>query len=350
VKKAWKWALVVLGIPALCVAILWIDSYYRAVAAIRAEDARLEKDIAAFRARLKFDLPIGAAYLRGKVSPPWSFHDHPDPFNPADGHTGQWPTLLRLAADRDGLTTYPGRPPVPEEVRPGDAEMSSLVLILRTVRHCGFNARELGYQFEIRTLLQLESVLSKGLPASELRRVADFLDRAMASRSTFADSVEAEYLMDRAEVLRVLHLKADPNGRILRAPGWRDFFSWRIFLVKCIRQLDDDFALLRANDPYVVRFEKRSDLTRSFLRESSREQSWNDRNALGWWTVARVGVAVSLFRAERGRNPAKLDELVPDYLPRIPLSPVHGDALRLNDGVVIATVGPEFAITWPLRD
>src|SRR6185436_18548110 len=99
------WALVLLGIPALCVAVLWLDSYYRAVAAIRAEDDRLAKDIAAFRTRWNPTLPVDGSYLLGSAAAPLSFHHEADPWRLEEGHTGWTGFRQRINLDRWGLST-----------------------------------------------------------------------------------------------------------------------------------------------------------------------------------------------------------------------------------------------------
>ena len=63
-----------------------------------------------------------------------------------------------------------------------------------------------------------------------------------------------------------------------------------------------------------------------------------------------MAAAIALFRAERDREPDKLEDLVPDYLPKIPLSPCHNDALRFHDGSVFAYIGPEYSLEWSLRN
>jgi hypothetical protein len=365
VKKAWKWALVVLGIPALSLVVLWIDSYYRAVAAIRAEDERLAKDIAAFRARLHPGLPVNDAFLAGSAVAPLSFYQGAEPAKLEEGHSGHQNFHLMLRCDLSGLSKPAPGLKAPESIQPGDAELSGLALTFRTIRECGYKSRLIGYEFETAALWKLEPILAaKLLPQADIRRIAGQLDRAMAARPTFADSVEAEHLMDRAEVLRVLHLKADPTGFIRRPPNWREFFSWRILLVKCLRQLDDDFSALRSG-PSDVKFEKRTELTRSELREPTNHPRWYDLNSLGLWTLARVGTAIVLFRAEKRREPQRLQDLVPDYLPSIPKNPIHDDELgyvpsipngprqdRINGpvyGIVFAHVGPEFSLEWSVQ-
>jgi hypothetical protein len=58
--------------------------------------------------------------------------------------------------------------------------------------------------------------------------------------------------------------------------------------------------------------------------------------------LARSAVALIAFKAKTGGYPDKLDALVPEYLPRVPLDPFSGRSLRLKrdgDGVLIYSVG-----------
>ncbi len=59
-----------------------------------------------------------------------------------------------------------------------------------------------------------------------------------------------------------------------------------------------------------------------------------------------VMVAVERFRRQQGRWPESLNELVPEFLARLPTDPCNGFPLcyrRLKDGVVIYSVGADGA-------
>jgi hypothetical protein len=58
---------------------------------------------------------------------------------------------------------------------------------------------------------------------------------------------------------------------------------------------------------------------------------------------AKVGMAVERYRRAQGHWPDTLVDLVPTYLPQVPLDPFTGKELsyrRLDDGVVVYSVGP----------
>jgi hypothetical protein len=62
--------------------------------------------------------------------------------------------------------------------------------------------------------------------------------------------------------------------------------------------------------------------------------------------LARAALALMAYRAKTGAYPDKLDALVPEYLPRVPLDPFSGRPLRLKrdgTGVVIYSVGRDLA-------
>jgi hypothetical protein len=66
-----------------------------------------------------------------------------------------------------------------------------------------------------------------------------------------------------------------------------------------------------------------------------------DRAGLG---CALAMIATERYRLTNMRWPRGLEELVPTYLPNVPLDPFSGKELRyhrLNDGVVIYSVGPD---------
>ena len=59
---------------------------------------------------------------------------------------------------------------------------------------------------------------------------------------------------------------------------------------------------------------------------------------------ARVGLAAERYRLKEGQLPDTLDELVPGYMPQLPLDPFDGKPLRfrhLDKGYVIYSVGQD---------
>ncbi len=60
---------------------------------------------------------------------------------------------------------------------------------------------------------------------------------------------------------------------------------------------------------------------------------------------ARIAIAVERFRAKNGSLPAKLTELAPRYLRKIPIDPISGKLPRYkttpNAGVIIYSIGAD---------
>ncbi|WP_294508033.1 hypothetical protein [uncultured Victivallis sp.] len=63
--------------------------------------------------------------------------------------------------------------------------------------------------------------------------------------------------------------------------------------------------------------------------------------------VVRTGLAVELFLRKYGRLPQKLDELVPEFLPAVPVNPLSGNPLRFEAGTLEYTpAGSETVETY----
>ena len=63
--------------------------------------------------------------------------------------------------------------------------------------------------------------------------------------------------------------------------------------------------------------------------------------------VVRTGLAVELFSRKYGRLPQKLDELVPEFLPAVPVNPLSGNPLRFEAGTLEYTpAGSETVETY----
>ena len=60
--------------------------------------------------------------------------------------------------------------------------------------------------------------------------------------------------------------------------------------------------------------------------------------------AADAAIAVELFRRKHGKLPETLEELVPDFLPQLPLDPFDGQPLRFlvrDDAYVIYSIGAD---------
>ena len=60
--------------------------------------------------------------------------------------------------------------------------------------------------------------------------------------------------------------------------------------------------------------------------------------------VAQLAIAVAVYHIGENRFPARLEEVVPKYLPQIPPDPFTGQPLKMKataDGVVVYSIGPD---------
>jgi hypothetical protein len=310
VRKAWKWLLAAVGIPLLCFGLLGIDSYFRAVTAIAAHDARLAKDIAAQRAR------HGAAVNTGGVF--------------EGGHSAtfaSWAGLTRAPVDL-----------------PGDMGrfLGDIVGVHNFYRETGY-AGATEHQ-EDGALGRIQALLYEGLPAAELRAFSEKFDQIRSTRPSLADYITDEYLLDRAEVLNVLHRKEDRYCMIRRSPGWREFFSWRIMIAKALNELDDLYVQMRpiGSLPYPEAIKAGFPTTldelepdfrsRTYLRGSAHRMAQGAAYKACSWDFTRVALALCRFQAEKGRDPQDLKDLVPEYLPRMPVCPYGGAPYEFQKG------------------
>lgn len=320
-KKTWKWVLALSAFPVLCIGILWIDSYSRAVAAIRAENERLAKDLAAFRARQKPGLPIDPAIEVKSLPAPTTLFRNPRRPRIEDGHSGH-------SDFRDGAwgpLFWLEEPDTPRVC--GKDILTVISLAHQLLWECGYDSASMLHGYEKSALRELPEALS-AMTTDEVRRFAADLDRCLASRQPFADSMEAERLMDRAEVLRVLQLRDNSSGFIARPPGWREFFSWRIHLVQALKELD--------------RGERGR--TTSAVAGGLPSALESDREALMYWTAGRTAVAIVLYRADHGGDPERLSDL-----PRNPALEPGGDRLSFKDGILTLQDDDGEIVRWVLR-
>jgi hypothetical protein len=316
VKKAYKYTLAAVGIPLLCFGGLALDSYYRAVSAIAAHDARLAKDIAAMRTR---------------HSPqPMNVH----PFE--DGHSRRNSDDVRRFGVLDRR-----RPSSPDEA------LNLLESAQARLREGGYEAFYERKGLEVWMLTHfLDLLRERPLPAGELRDLSRSLDRIHSNRPTVSDIITGEHLLDRAEILNVLHLKRDPSGMIRRPPGWREFFSWRILIAKTLLQLDDHYREIlplasvprqdreKAVSQWSAWSEDEGVTSRTYLRTDADRMLRHERTAAAEWHFTHLVMALLLFQSERGRDPQELQELVPDYLPCQPVSLFDGAPVVFEKGVL----------------
>jgi hypothetical protein len=112
----------------------------------------------------------------------------------------------------------------------------------------------------------------------------------------------------------------------------------------------DDFDTIRSRDlDFMNRaagFPARLQCT--LLNLTQRKSPWEESlgEAIRRHTVSnallRAELAMQLFNREKGYCPSNLEELVPEYLPAVPIDAYSGDALKCQataDGLLIYSVG-----------
>jgi hypothetical protein len=175
-----------------------------------------------------------------------------------------------------------------------------------------------------------------------LRRRWDALEALYASRLSIREGVASEKIIQKIELMRLWRAKADPTSFMQDPPCWRELYSWRILIAKSLNHIED-FArqtdmLLGYPEPcerpeweslYWQDVHFNRDLSHRWKEEILSESTARTR-----WSVARTASAVALFRLEKGRDPAGVDELVPLYLRDVPRTFPSGDRIEFEDGAV----------------
>jgi hypothetical protein len=139
---------------------------------------------------------------------------------------------------------------------------------------------------------------------SELRRVHEALGQLLATRPTLEEVQRGEVILLKLCLLNVLRNRQDAEGLYRRGPCWREFYSWRILMVKTLDQLDDEAG--GDGDKH---------LRGDFRLE---DEAFKDGDLLDQWKLARVATAIALYRVEKGADIATLQDLVPNLLPELP--------------------------------
>jgi len=282
-KKAGKFALATIGGIVLLSGLVIVDAILRANAVIQAHEARLATDILALRTQRPLSplpLPTGAP-----TEPRFGYDE---------GHTGQkavWGALSQSVQ-------------FPMETT--EDALESLAFCQEVLWETGLWLGPRRLPLENGFLERLREKLGRGLDgATQLHRAAVLLDQLYARRLSGPDFLAAEHALDRAEVLAVLE-KPDATGMILRKPGWRELYSRRILVAKCLNQLEEQYRAVVAG-----RWPEPSDsLTKTALVDLPQNLRHEERRNQAQWTLTRAAVAAMLHHREHGRLP---DELPPEF-------------------------------------
>jgi hypothetical protein len=265
----------------------------------------------------------------------WSVTDDVGPDNSA------WPYIFGVPDAADVPRFLRGAPMAQDFFRGGGFAGAIFRASAERRLHCGW-----------RYLLE-RSTLSPEV----LTSCVELLDRLEAARPSLKDEIELEHLLRCREVLEIYRTGQDPRRRLeTLAPGFRSFYMRAMLFGQVLGRLDGlrSDALFRVDHPLeevwawlsapsepsfplagiydamdrsVFQFEVLSSLRRRLLR---------------------TALAVARYQAATGALPDRLDQLVPAYLPEIPVCPLTGAPLSYSSGTVSAPVADPLA-TWTVR-
>ena len=182
----------------------------------------------------------------------------------------------------------------------------------------------------------------------DLERFAARLEALDRRRPPLTDAWDAEDAYLRNSLLRTDWNKVN-FGLFKKSefrPGWRQLFSERIMRASALNLNADVMARARrlpslpplegtALATQLTKEVEDSDnsLVRAFMPSILRVLR-RDQAALLGRLLLRISVALARYQLDHGRDPARLEDLVPKYLPAIPTCPLTGTPLRYRAGKV----------------
>jgi hypothetical protein len=195
------------------------------------------------------------------------------------------------------------------------------------------------------------------LTPEELDLCINILDRLETARPSLRDELDVEYLLRCKTVLEIRSTSNDPDHVFQTlVPGLRSLYSRSLLFAQVMNQLEE----LRVSE-----IELSSGPSTELWRRLSQplEASpalngffpWMDKGILGFEVqsslrrrLLRTALAVARYGAATGEFPSRLEDLVPCYLPSVPVCPMTGNPLSYTAGVVSADVEDQLA-QWTLR-
>ena len=348
-KRAGRRFLYALGALALGVGFFVWDMIRRAEAAIAAQEGLIPGEIAALRAAQK---PSGFSWLDYSEAlgmAPESVHfrrllenGNLYPYESASfPFEGAEEVFVSQNVHRRGVVPTP------------DGALISLALGQELLRAGGiFRARRRLVR-EDHAIEDWKDLLEQhDFSARDLERYARLVDHLRRSRPGLGEALRAEGLMDRIRVIRVLRSRSDDEGTLYEGPGWKSMFLWRLFIAQQVTALERMYRDLEQVEhrPLETRWHKAReictapDLPNVRLRTDEIPALFgSEAEILSRWTLLRVALGIAWFRAERGRLPATLADLVPRYLESVPLDPKGGQPLKYDgEGLEPSGMAREF--------
>lgn len=339
-KKAGRRFLVALGVLALGLGIFVWDMIRRAEAAIDAQERLIAGEIAALRSAQKPSGFSWSDYSEALGMAPEFVHSrrllHNGQLYPYEG--ASFPSELAeeiyLSVDVHRRRAVP----TPE------ATLVSLALPQELLRAGGVFRAEARLGREKQALQDWKDLLEKhDLPVRDLERYARLVDHLRRARPGLGEALRAEGLMDRIRVIRVLRSRSDDEGTLYDGPGWKSLFLWRLFIAQQVTALERVYRDLEEVErlPLGSRSHRAREICTGpdlpYVRLMTDEIPplfESEAEILSRWTLLRVALGIAWFRAEKGRFPATLEDLVPRYLESVPLDPKQGLPLKYDsDGL-----------------
>jgi hypothetical protein len=220
---------------------------------------------------------------------------------------------------------------------PGEpCSLSSIILLLAAnqeyLREGGREVWPIRINNEISILASLKWLLTdREWTAAELKNTFEGIGEILRTRPLAEDRDRADRIIDEVEVLAVFRRREDSGKVISRGPCWRETFSWRILVAKLLSERE------RGNMGSQDRHVQWSD----YLETSDRI---NDT-----WSLALVATAIAYYRAEKGRAPRTLNELVPGYLKEMPRLEKGARDLDLEKDFTWRAAGDDVDLDrWPI--
>lgn len=251
------------------------------------------------------------------------------------------------------------------------AALADTAAIFRLARHAAAEpfimSVLVGVAIERIGLNTLDQLLATGTPKAEelapLKTVEPFFYRAQVVRSLQAEqamglAVYGSLAEGDSQVLNIFYaIVADGESQ-----GWTPLAFlgpiWRLYYlaedVESYRQVGQH-ALGQLSRPYphAVQWSRAADeqtrtiatgmISRSLLLTFAKTGVSAARGD-ACRRLVQLGTALAEYRSAEGKFPAKVEELVPRYLPAVPLDPFSGEPLRMvphGRGVAVYSIGPD---------
>jgi hypothetical protein len=312
--------------------------------------ARIEAAAAAFRRGLSRRLDTGDYdYVRGS----------------AHGHLA--PRRVEAVTAANGLAGLMERRRT--QGREDDALELAVVLlgamqdVDRATAHCGaVQIAEHAVERALRKLFEAQR-----MSASALRTFLARLELLDRGRAPIDEPRWIEEVLHTRAAEEAFRKGTDRSAWPFLAPGWRSLGSRRVAFAAYLTRMEDTYDAVRevARKPPWERIEAGRGLGwadtlgarwRSGFCSMGEEapEAGHQTSAvasLNTRTVLRLAAALALYEAERGRPAERLEDLVPDLLPSIPVSPVTGAPFPYAPGALTVpdVMGLRQVPVWVLR-